>query len=144
MRTTPQLREFSRAECLDRLRDVAFGRVGLSVDALPVIVPVFLTVIDDVVVFRTAPGTPLRAATGDAIVAVEVDTVDEHTGAGWTVLVRGAAHELEHGTRHEAAMSRLGEVWRDEGSGSFGTVWLDHDGHLVEVSTDLVTGQLLG
>ena len=72
MPTRPTLRELSRSECLDRLGHAAFGRVGVSVDALPAIFPVFLAVVDGVVVFRTPPGTKLAAAGGGEIVAVEV------------------------------------------------------------------------
>ena len=133
MQTRPTLRELSRSECLDLLRDAVFGRVGVSVDALPAIFPVFLTVIDDVVVFRTAPGTKLAAAGGGAIVAVEVDAVDVITGVGWSVLVRGVARELDAGPRLEAARVRLGTTWLDGARE-----------HLVEVSTDLVTGRHLG
>ncbi len=127
------LRELSRSECLERLRDAGFGRVGVSVGALPAILPVFLAVVDDVVVFRSEPGAEPEAAGGGAIVALEVDTIDGTTGAGWSVLVRGVAHELTSGPRLEAARARLGSTWlagaRD---------------HLVEVSTDLVTGRQLG
>jgi nitroimidazol reductase NimA-like FMN-containing flavoprotein (pyridoxamine 5'-phosphate oxidase superfamily) len=133
VQTTPVLRELSRSECLDLLRNATFGRVGVSVDALPAIFPVFLTVIDDVVVFRSAPGTKLEAAAGGAIVAVEVDAVDETTGVGWSVLVRGIADELTEGPTLDAARARLGTTWLDGA----------HE-HLVEVSTDLVTGRRLG
>jgi nitroimidazol reductase NimA-like FMN-containing flavoprotein (pyridoxamine 5'-phosphate oxidase superfamily) len=131
--TRPVLRELSRSECLDLLRDAAFGRVGVSVDALPAIFPVFLAVIDDVVVFRSAPGTKLEAAADGAIVAVEVDTVDETTGVGWSVLVRGIADELTDGPTLDAARARLGTTWLDGARE-----------HVVEVSTDLVTGRRLG
>jgi nitroimidazol reductase NimA-like FMN-containing flavoprotein (pyridoxamine 5'-phosphate oxidase superfamily) len=107
--------------------------VGVSVDALPAIFPVFLAVIDEVVVFRTAPGTKLAAAADGAIVAIEIDDVDEATGAGWSVLVRGVARELEDGPRLEAAQARLGTTWLDGARE-----------HLVAVSTDLVTGRELG
>ncbi len=133
MQTKPVLPELSRSECLDLLRGAGFGRVGVSVDALPAIFPVFLTVVDDVVVFRSAPGAEPAAAGGGAIVAIEVDTVDGTTGAGWSVLVRGVAHELTAGPRLEAARARLGTTWLDGARD-----------HLVEVSTDLVTGRHLG
>jgi nitroimidazol reductase NimA-like FMN-containing flavoprotein (pyridoxamine 5'-phosphate oxidase superfamily) len=133
VQTRPGLPEFSRSECLDLLRNAALGRVGVSVDALPAIFPVLLTVVDDVMVLRSAPGTEAAVAGGGAIVAIEVDAVDETTGAGWSVLVRGVARELTAGPRLEAARARLGPTWLDGARD-----------HLVEVSTDLVTGRPLG
>jgi nitroimidazol reductase NimA-like FMN-containing flavoprotein (pyridoxamine 5'-phosphate oxidase superfamily) len=130
---TPRLRELSRSECLELLRDARLGRVGVSVDALPAIFPVFITVIDDAVVFRTVPGTKLHAAGAGSIVAVEVDDVDEVTGAGWSVLVRGVAHELTGGPHLEPARDVLDSSWIDGAPE-----------HIVEVSTDLVTGRRLG
>jgi nitroimidazol reductase NimA-like FMN-containing flavoprotein (pyridoxamine 5'-phosphate oxidase superfamily) len=130
--TTPRLAELSRDECLALLRQVRLGRVGVSVDALPAIFPVFLTVIDGAVVFRTVPGTKLKAAADGAIVAVEADGYDDATGAGWSVLVRGVANELADEARTEIARSRLTTTWIDGAAE-----------HLVEVSTDLVTGRRL-
>jgi nitroimidazol reductase NimA-like FMN-containing flavoprotein (pyridoxamine 5'-phosphate oxidase superfamily) len=127
------LQELSRAECLERLRNARFGRIGVSVDALPAIFPVYLTMIDADLVFRTSPGTKLHAAATGAIVAVEVDRVDDTTATGWSVLVRGLAHELQDGPKFDAARELLGTTWL-EGA---------HE-HLVAVSTDLVTGRHLG
>ncbi|MGZ8735466.1 MAG: pyridoxamine 5'-phosphate oxidase family protein [Acidimicrobiia bacterium] len=130
--TTPRLAELSRDECIALLRQVRLGRVGVSVDALPAIFPVFLTVIDGAVVFRTVPGTKLKAAADGAIVAVEADGYDDATGEGWSVLVRGVANELADEARTEIARSRLTTTWIDGAPE-----------HLVEVSTDLVTGRRL-
>ena len=70
--------ELSRAECLELLRPGRFGRIGVSIDALPAIFPVFITVVDDVVVFRTVPGHEAARRRRGAIVALEVDrsTID--------------------------------------------------------------------
>jgi uncharacterized protein len=130
--TTPRLGELTRTECLDLLRVARIGRVGVSIDALPAIFPVFLTVVDVSVVFRTVPGTKLRAATDGVIVAVEVDEYDDDAGEGWSVLVRGVAHELIDGDLAEIARSRLSRGWIDGAPE-----------HLVVVSADLVTGRRL-
>ena len=99
-------------------------------DALPAIFPVFFTMVDDVAVFRTVPGTKLAAASDGAIVALEVDDFDAVTGEGWSVLVRGVAGELDPGPRAAQARRRLDTSWIDGAAE-----------HLVEVSTDLVTGR---
>lgn len=130
--TTPRLGELSRNECLELLERSRLGRVGVSIDALPAIFPVFLTVVDGSVVFRTVPGTKLKAAADGAIVAVEVDEYDEATGEGWSVLVRGVAQELDGEDLTDTARSRLNTSWIDGAPE-----------HLVVVSADLVTGRRL-
>ncbi len=72
------------------------GRVGLSVAALPVILPVNFVVIDGCIVFRTAPGSKLAAAVTGAVVAFEVDSHDSSSRSGWSVLVVGRS-EVIHG-----------------------------------------------
>jgi uncharacterized protein len=130
--TTPRLGELSRAECLGLLEPVRLGRVGVSIDALPAIFPVFLTVVDGAVVFRTVPGTKLEAAADGAIVAVEADDYDDSSGVGWSVLVRGVAHELAAAEVDDRTRSRLSTSWIDGAPE-----------HLVAVSADLVTGRRL-
>ncbi len=130
---TPPLAEVGRDECLRLLEQARIGRVGVSIDALPAIFPIFLTVVDGAVVFRTVPGTKLKAASDGAIVAIEADHFDEATGHGWSVLVRGVAQELTDGARAEIARSQLSTTWIDGAPE-----------HLVMVSADLVTGRRLG
>ena len=130
--TTPRLSELSRAQCFALLESATVGRVGVSIDALPAIFPVFITVVDGVVAFRTVPGTKLAAASAGAIVALEADDVDGVTGDGWSVLVRGIASEVTDETRIAGARDRLRETWIDGAPM-----------HLVEISPDLVTGRRL-
>ena len=127
-----RLAELSRTECLALLHQKQLGRVGVSIDALPAIFPVFIAVVDDAVVFRTVPGTKLSAASSGSIVALEVDAFDEGTGHGWSVLVRGVATELADGARATLARQRLHTTWIDGAPE-----------HLVEISLDLVTGRRL-
>lgn len=130
--TTPRLSELSRAQCLALLESATVGRIGVSIDALPAIFPVFITVVNGVVAFRTVPGTKLAAASAGAIVALEADDVDGVTGDGWSVLVRGIASEVTDETRIATARHRLRETWIDGAPM-----------HLVEISPDLVTGRRL-
>jgi nitroimidazol reductase NimA-like FMN-containing flavoprotein (pyridoxamine 5'-phosphate oxidase superfamily) len=127
------LGELSREECMDLLRGASIGRVGVSIDALPVVLPVLIAVLDESVVFQTVPGTKLLAASTGAVVAVEVDAFDDETAAGWSVLVRGIASEIRDPARAAEARSRLRRTWIVEGSAE----------HLVEVGADLVTGRRL-
>jgi uncharacterized protein len=81
-------------ECVRRLQANDIGRVGL-VDrkVLPLIFPVNYFFDSDVVAFRTAPGTKLDLAPG-APVCFEIDGWDPLADLGWSVLVRGIAHDL--------------------------------------------------
>ncbi|MEW1928746.1 pyridoxamine 5'-phosphate oxidase family protein [Streptomyces sp. NPDC088360] len=89
----PVLAELSAEACRARLGTHGVGRLAVSTDEGPAIVPVNYTTIDDAIVFRTAPGTPPAAAIG-ASVAFEVDHIDEALSRGWSVLVRGHARAV--------------------------------------------------
>ena len=90
----PHLRVLSRQDCLDLLAKEQLGRVGLSMGALPVILPVNYVLFDQSVLFRTVAGTKLAAATLGSVVAFEVDSYRDDGRAGWSVLVVGRASEL--------------------------------------------------
>lgn len=67
------------------------GRIGITIGAMPAIFPVTYEIVDDAIVFLTAPGSKLSAATEGAVVAFEVDDYDDTTREGWSVLVVGRA-----------------------------------------------------
>jgi uncharacterized protein len=74
------------------------GRVGLSIGSLPAIFPVNYRMIDGAIVFRTAPGSKMTAATEGTVVAFEVDDYQLADRSGWSVLVVGRAevvHDLD-------------------------------------------------
>ena len=85
----------TEGQALDLLHTSDFGRIGLTMGALPAILPVNYRMIDGAVVFRTSEGSKLNAAAAGAVVAFEVDEHDRETRTGWSVLVVGAA-ELVH------------------------------------------------
>jgi len=78
-------------ECRALLATAQIGRVVLSIDALPAALPVNYRLIDDAIVFRTAPGTKLTAALRHTVVGFEVDEIDRATRSGWSVLVVGTS-----------------------------------------------------
>lgn len=82
-------------QALQLLHTTDFGRVGITMGALPAILPVNYRMIDGAIVFRTSEGSKLNAAAVGAVVAFEVDEHDRETRTGWSVLVVGAA-ELVH------------------------------------------------
>ena len=80
--------------CKNLLASAAIGRVAITMSALPVILPVNFTVLDDDIVFLTGEGTKLRAALEQAVVAFEVDDFDIPMRTGWSVLAVGVACEI--------------------------------------------------
>ena len=119
-----------REECLRLLGKSVIGRLAVTVDALPCVLPVTFKLSTDKVLFRTSPGTKLDAATRDAVVAFEVDDFDPATRTGWSVLVTGVARELTDPTELEAA--RRIDLPR----------WAPTDGdRVVAVSLEIVSGR---
>jgi nitroimidazol reductase NimA-like FMN-containing flavoprotein (pyridoxamine 5'-phosphate oxidase superfamily) len=88
------LEELSRDQCLDLLATVPVGRVGVSVNALPVVLPVNFALLDGDIVFRTARGTKFDAAVAHAVVAFEADAYGANGRRGWSVMVQGTSSEL--------------------------------------------------
>jgi len=88
------LEVLARTDCLALLACRSLGRVSVSIGALPVILPVTYRIFGDAVVLRTTPGTRFDAALRNAVVAFEVDHLDEESGTGWSVIVTGLAQEI--------------------------------------------------
>jgi nitroimidazol reductase NimA-like FMN-containing flavoprotein (pyridoxamine 5'-phosphate oxidase superfamily) len=86
--------ELGPEECLALLGSVPVGRVGVTIDALPAVLPVNFVVWRGSIAFRTVPGTKLDAAAAGAVVAFEVDGYGGDLPGGWSVLVRGIAREV--------------------------------------------------
>lgn len=128
-----RLEELSDQECLALLRTVPVGRVGVSVEALPAILPVNFVVDRGEVLFRTVPGTKLDAAIRRVVVAFEADGYDVATGEAWSVLVRGVAEEITDPGRKSEADRLMPRSW------AFG----DSADHLVRIPITVVTGRRL-
>ncbi|WP_329530895.1 DUF1918 domain-containing protein [Streptomyces sp. NBC_01450] len=89
----PQLQDLSPEECRARLSTHGLGRVAVSTPGGPAVVPVNYEVVDDAIVFRTAPDSAPAAAVGTDV-AFEVDHVDEAMSQGWSVLAVGPARAV--------------------------------------------------
>ncbi len=88
----------TRSECLELLAQVEIGRIALSMDALPVILPVAFALIDDDVHFWSMRDSKLDAAVDNRVVAFESGAYEPETGTGWSVLLQGltqAVHESD-------------------------------------------------
>lgn len=126
------LEVLSRDECLHLLRGAGIGRVGLSMDALPVVLPVSYVVVGDRVIFRTGQGSKLSAALRNAVVCFEVDEIDRARGTGWSVVVTGIARQLVGAEAATAAALELDPWSPDTGD------------HVIAITVDLVSGRRVG
>ena len=94
-----------RPECFELLSLVSVGRIGVSIDALPVILPVHFTLFGESVLFRTILGTKLDAATIGAVVAFEAEGDEPVDGTSWSVLLQGVASAVSSDDGHARAKS---------------------------------------
>ncbi|MER5844987.1 pyridoxamine 5'-phosphate oxidase family protein [Streptomyces prasinus] len=89
----PRLLDLGPEECRALLSTHGVGRVAVWTPDGPAVTPVNYEVVDDVIAFRTAPGSVPAAAVGSDT-AFEVDRVDEAMGQGWSVLAVGPARTV--------------------------------------------------
>ncbi|SRR5579871_2795850 len=125
------LHELSRAECLDLLATVPVGRVGVSIGALPAVLPVNFCVTEHAVIFRSKAGAKLNAATTGTVVAFEADHYDESGKFGWSVLVQGMAEEVTDPDALAAMGGLPLESWAFNGAAD----------HVIAVELAMVTGR---
>lgn len=83
----------SASESWDLLGTAALGRLVTNFAGEPEIFPVNYVVQGQTILFRTAEGTKLFSAVANRTVVFEAD---DHTAfEGWSVIVRGRAHQLK-------------------------------------------------
>jgi hypothetical protein len=123
------LEVLSRGDCLRLLRTVSLGRIGVSIGALPTILPINFRLDGDRILFRTGVGTKLDAATKGAVVAFEADDFDPMYHSGWSVVVTGMAREVREPDDPDLYLTPR---WAP-----------GDDGRLVEVTIEQVTGRRL-
>jgi nitroimidazol reductase NimA-like FMN-containing flavoprotein (pyridoxamine 5'-phosphate oxidase superfamily) len=121
-----------REDCLGLLRDHYLGRIGLSVGALPVVVPVNYAVDDDRVLLCSEPGLKLEAARKGVVACLEIDDFDPLDHSGWSVLVTGRLDELTDPAEIRRAERLPLTPWTPMS-----------DPHYMTLSTELVSGRRL-
>ena len=124
------LETLSGAECLALLGSNDFGRIGLSINALPAILPVNYKVVDGVVVILSAGGAKLSAAANHSVVAFEVDNYSPSGEYGWSVLAIGVAFRVEDEPELLARLHGSMEVWIDASAAT-----------LIGIRPDIISGR---
>jgi nitroimidazol reductase NimA-like FMN-containing flavoprotein (pyridoxamine 5'-phosphate oxidase superfamily) len=122
-------------ECLDCLSCKQLGRVAFTQDswpqAGPVILPVNYVMEGDAIIVRTSPYGFIAQSLRRRETAFAVDEIDERTGCGWTVLVRGSATEVPG--QHVYDLQRRPSAWREGVHSLF-----------LRISPRLITGRRYG
>ncbi|MGZ4707203.1 MAG: pyridoxamine 5'-phosphate oxidase family protein [Acidimicrobiales bacterium] len=126
------LEVLDREQCLALLTDASVARIGLSVNGVPVVLPVFVALHRGEVVFCSSEGTKLDAALQHATVAIEADAYDPTERTGWSVVVKGQVHAIVDPTEIER-VAKLGlPTWTH-----------DQPNRYLAISTDLISGRRL-
>jgi nitroimidazol reductase NimA-like FMN-containing flavoprotein (pyridoxamine 5'-phosphate oxidase superfamily) len=95
MAQPPRAVPLNQDECMALLSTVSIGRIGTTIDAMPVVLPVTFALHQGSLVFRTMPGTKLDTATLDAVVALQADQYASlHEPIGWSVMVQGMTQQV--------------------------------------------------
>jgi nitroimidazol reductase NimA-like FMN-containing flavoprotein (pyridoxamine 5'-phosphate oxidase superfamily) len=106
------IEELGRDECLALMSTQRLGRLGVVVDAVPLVLPMQFALGGETVVLQTNQGAkslhvPLTS------VSFEVDHVDWEQGLGWSVLVQGLGEDISTAIdeRSEALRSLAVHSW---------------------------------
>lgn len=88
------LEVLDRHECYDHLAREHLGRLAVCIGGQPIVLPVNYSLDGADIVFRSAAGTKVAAATGRDV-AFEIDGHDRYRHGGWSVLVVGTATRVD-------------------------------------------------
>jgi nitroimidazol reductase NimA-like FMN-containing flavoprotein (pyridoxamine 5'-phosphate oxidase superfamily) len=120
-----ELQTIDADECWELLRQSTVGRLAVALPSEgPHVVPVNYAVFDEMIVFRTDPGTKVHLLR-QFPVSFEVDQVDTFHRTGWSVVVKGVAHELDAEETAEYQLER----------------WVGGGAHWLGVRADAITGR---
>jgi transcriptional regulator with XRE-family HTH domain len=90
------LGELSREECYRLLSAGGVGRIVLSTDRGPVAIPVNYQVAGSDIVFRIEGHSSVARYLPSDPASFEVDRIDDPLFEGWSVLLTGRAHVVDH------------------------------------------------
>lgn len=104
-----EILELDRDECLARITAAPYGRIAAGAAGQLDVFPINHRLLDDTVIFRTAPGTKLVELTIHHEVVFEIDGVEG--GEAYSVVVKGRAEELVHSDELERAAATGLHPW---------------------------------
>lgn len=108
---SPSENAIMASACWDLLRDGWFGRVALSVDALPAILPVEYRLDRDELAICLGQYRLSQRSLNNSVVAFATDAIDTTTHIGWTVQVQGRARLVEpHDTSTDCGQHEHGQI----------------------------------
>ena len=120
-------------ECLELLRNQKVGRIAVLTADGPMVFPINYVMADDVVVFRTDPGTKLTEIPMSRV-AFEIDSIASGPDAPWSVVVKGRATEVTN------ALGAAAERYRESKLLS----WIrGHKSHWIAIMPLEITGRRL-
>ena len=103
----PEVHELSFSECQALLRAGVFGRMAVTAQDGPHVVPVNYSVSDAAILVRTAVDGLLARFGRGTRVAFEIDHVDYAYHRGWSVMVRGTTVAVDD----PAELAAVRAVW---------------------------------
>jgi len=101
----PSEGHLDRRTCLVLLEAKEVGRIVLP-GAEPFIAPLNYILVDEQIVFRTAPTAHAADHIGETVL-FEIDTVDLGHEAGWSIVVHGVLDDLTDQAASDPRMDRL-------------------------------------
>lgn len=107
--------EMTASDCWDRLKSISLGRLGISISALPAILPVQYYVEGDALAICLGHYSYAGRTLDDAVVAFAADAIDSSTGLGWTVQVQGRSRMRKNlGVPVDCGQPAAGHIMRVE------------------------------
>ena len=93
--TSGFLAEMPAFDCWQLLETAEIARIAWTGPHGVAIVPVNYAISDGALWFRTTPYSALAREAGTQLIAVEVDSLDPVTRAGWSVVLRGTVELVD-------------------------------------------------
>ncbi|HXK24864.1 MAG TPA: pyridoxamine 5'-phosphate oxidase family protein [Myxococcota bacterium] len=128
------LEDLSEAECFECLKQETVGRFVFQEAEGPAAVPVNYGVAGTEIVFRIEQRSHIREVLTRPV-AFEVDHAEAASGVGWSVLIRGAGHEIGM-DRVPGLLRQMGEAFPRPWAEGVHNVW-------VSITPRKITGRRL-
>ena len=126
------LTDLTEAEIWAQLETSELARLAWNTSAGPQILPVNIVTHQGALWLRTTAHSAIAAQVDESQVAIEIDDIDPHSHAGWSIVVHGRAEAIYHEDDVPQAVTSL-RAW----AGGSRPLWL-------RVDAASVTGKRLG